>query len=359
MDQVNMSQDYCKNSRLQSNVHSSYLPQIKQAVQEMIEKDPHRFTRSEEPFVIADLGCADGKNSIGTLQTIIQLVRTANPNLPITIYLTDTPSNDFTRAMKTVTEGLQNFSDICIFSSGKTFYDRLFPQKSIDLFLSFTSLHWCSKRPTKDLKNLIHFLTEENIHTPSSQIMLQVALEDWKSFVTNREKELKSNGRLLVSTFTTHKNMKSHDKNFMYMFDVLGETMNSTLIDHGLSHLQNKIIMNMVCRQEDHYRKAFEDKETALELLQYHMYDVKDPLGDAYETDKDLEKYASKYGQWVRGFSEGVYRAELQREGVSKEQVDRILRDFYNLNVPTAFMGEFEKYVGYMTFNLMVIEKLH
>ena len=72
----------------------------------MISKNYNRFLNNFEPFVIADLGCADGQNSIVTLKNIIGIVRDVNQSLPVVIYLTDTPFTDYNQAMRIVKNGL-------------------------------------------------------------------------------------------------------------------------------------------------------------------------------------------------------------------------------------------------------------
>ena len=69
--------------------------------------NPDRFNRHEEPFVICDLGTADGLNSILLYQAVIDEVRNINHKMPIMIYLNDIPQSDLNKAAANLQMHLQ------------------------------------------------------------------------------------------------------------------------------------------------------------------------------------------------------------------------------------------------------------
>ena len=103
-----MSSDYNERVSLWSlsNIRMS-IPTLERLLKDMINRDPERFQRTTEPFVVAEYGCATGFSSIDTLSMIISSVKNVNPELPILIYLNDLPNNHHQIALETVTENLK------------------------------------------------------------------------------------------------------------------------------------------------------------------------------------------------------------------------------------------------------------
>jgi SAM dependent carboxyl methyltransferase len=82
-------------------VHESIaatLEDLTNCVQKYHELNPQRFDDSadtQQPFVIADFGCATGASSIVPLRALITAVRKIAPKLTIQVYLEDLPENRF------------------------------------------------------------------------------------------------------------------------------------------------------------------------------------------------------------------------------------------------------------------------
>ena len=110
----------------------------------MYEKDQARFQDTKNPFVVADLGCADGIISARHFKTIVEAVRDINPDLPIIIYLNDLPFTDLTKAQVIVAQTLKEHRDIFIYSIPKTFHDRVFPANTVDFIITNLALFWLS-----------------------------------------------------------------------------------------------------------------------------------------------------------------------------------------------------------------------
>mgnify|MGYP001168878581 CR=1 FL=1 len=167
-EKVRMTQDYNQNSHAQRNSALCSITNITACVREMIEKNPDRFKNNELPFTIADLGCAEGNNAIPAPDSILILIREISPEPPISIYLNDTPSNDFSLAMKTVNSGLEKHKNVWIYSIGRSFYERLFPENSMDLIISTSSVHWIPRSPAP-LTPMFCCLTDELAATPEGK----------------------------------------------------------------------------------------------------------------------------------------------------------------------------------------------
>ena len=136
-----------------------------------------KLTRSS--FVVVNLGCSSGDNTIYIVNVIIKHMTKHYEALgqeppEFSAFFSDLPSNDFNTLFQLLPP-LANYGggsmEECLaadnhrsyFAAGvpSSFYRRLFPAKSIDVFHSAFSLHWLSQVNYKfdsiNLKNWYHW----------------------------------------------------------------------------------------------------------------------------------------------------------------------------------------------------------
>ncbi|KAL6543128.1 Indole-3-acetate O-methyltransferase 1 [Orobanche hederae] len=113
-------------------------------------------------FVVADLGCSCGSNTISTVEVIINHItkrcEDAGREPPeFSAFFSDLPSNDFNTLFQLLPPHGGGSMEKCLASDGGlrsyfaagvpgSFYRRLFPAKSVDFFYSAFSLHWLSQK---------------------------------------------------------------------------------------------------------------------------------------------------------------------------------------------------------------------
>lgn len=116
----------------------------------------------EAPFAIADLGCSCGDNTLFIVDVIIkhlskryEALRLEPPEFQA--YFSDLPSNDFNTLFQLLPPlSVKGSLEECLagddgsrsyYAAGVpgSFYRRLFPAKSINVFHSAFSLHWLSQ----------------------------------------------------------------------------------------------------------------------------------------------------------------------------------------------------------------------
>ena len=72
-------------------------------------------------------------------------MRKHNKYIPISLYLNDLPQVDFSHAIINVTSGLKdNYDNLFIYSIGASYYERLFPDQSVDFFFTKLALYYPS-----------------------------------------------------------------------------------------------------------------------------------------------------------------------------------------------------------------------
>src|SRR5690348_877563 len=103
---IKMSEDYNKSGAVQNSGGMHLLNEIANSLNEMYNTNPERFKNAEDDFVVCDLGCSLGGNSIKYFKVILDKLKEFNPQLCVKFYLEDTPSNNFEAAIQTINSGL-------------------------------------------------------------------------------------------------------------------------------------------------------------------------------------------------------------------------------------------------------------
>ncbi|BFG29685.1 hypothetical protein CerSpe_159590 [Prunus speciosa] len=205
---------YANNSKAQAIHARSMLHLLKETL------DRVQLSSPEVPFVVADLGCSSGSNTINTVDVIIKHIakryEALGYNPPeFSAFFSDLPSNDFNTLFQlfpplanhsgSMEETLAADSHRSYFAAGVpgSFYRRLFPSMSIDLFHSAFSLHWLSQVPESVVDKrsaaynkgrvFIHGAKESTVNAYKKQFQADLA-----SFLRLRAKELKKGGSMFL-----------------------------------------------------------------------------------------------------------------------------------------------------------------
>ena len=140
-----MTRDYNKKASHQGEtvqwLVEHRLPDILAQIQPSALNDPR-------PFVVADYGVAGGKNSLPAFEKVVEHVRRLNPRKEMLFFLEDIPENDYNITLATFAEHFKNTPGVFTVTTGKSFYERVFPKDGVDLGMCFNALHWLSAYPT-------------------------------------------------------------------------------------------------------------------------------------------------------------------------------------------------------------------
>ncbi|BBH01992.1 hypothetical protein Prudu_012423 [Prunus dulcis] len=205
---------YANNSKSQAEHARSMLPLLKETL------DRVQLSSREAPFVVVDLGCSSGSNTIYIIDVIIKHMAKRYEALgyhppEFAAFFSDLPSNDFNTLFQflppmanhggSMEETVADDSHRSYFAAGVpgSFYRRLFPSRSIDVFHSAFSLHWLSQVPESvlDMKSaaynkgrvFIHGANESTANAYKKQFQTDLA-----SFLRSRAKELKKGGSMFL-----------------------------------------------------------------------------------------------------------------------------------------------------------------
>ncbi|KAK9733286.1 hypothetical protein RND81_04G057300 [Saponaria officinalis] len=213
----NGQSSYANNSQAQALHAKSMLHLLKETLDEV------HIGPSDKPFVVVDLGCSSGSNTIQTIDVIVNHVakryEASGSVLPeFSAFFSDLPSNDFNTLFQllpnyyydgegsgTLEECLAADKHRSYFAAGvpSSFYRRLFPARSVDFFHSAFSLHWLSQVPENVLDKrskaynkgrvCIHGSNESTANAYKQQFQSDLA-----SFLKARSLELKIGGSMFL-----------------------------------------------------------------------------------------------------------------------------------------------------------------
>ncbi|XP_009631213.1 indole-3-acetate O-methyltransferase 1-like [Nicotiana tomentosiformis] len=206
---------YVNNSQAQGQHARSMLHLLKETLDEVQLSPP------DVPFVIVDLGCSCGSNTVYIIDVIVEHMSKRYEAMGLqppefSAFFSDLPSNDFNtlfqllpplanNACGSMEECLASNSHRSYFAAGVpgSFYRRLFPARSIDVFYSAFSLHWLSQVPDIVLDKrsgaynkgriYIHGANESTANAYKKQFQSDLA-----NFLGARSKEMKRGGFMFL-----------------------------------------------------------------------------------------------------------------------------------------------------------------
>ncbi|XVF77339.1 hypothetical protein PTKIN_Ptkin14bG0035100 [Pterospermum kingtungense] len=207
---------YANNSQAQALHARSMLHLLEEALDRVHLNSP------ELPFVVVDLGCSCGNNTLYIIDVIVKHMikryeSSGHEPPEFSAFFSDLPSNDFNTLFQLLPPlanngGISSMEE-CLASNGHrsyfaagvpgSFYRRLFPARSIDVFHSAFSLHWLSQMPEAVLDRrskaynkgrvFIHGANESTANAYKKQFQTDLA-----GFLRARSIEMKRGGSMFL-----------------------------------------------------------------------------------------------------------------------------------------------------------------
>ncbi|BAF16089.1 indole-3-acetate O-methyltransferase 1 [Oryza sativa Japonica Group] len=213
---------YLNNSQAQALHARRMLHFLEETLDAMMER-----SSSDKLFTAADLGCSCGSNSLFIVDVIVRRVSEAYESRgrdapEFQVFFSDLPSNDFNTLFQLLPPLLAPVAgslEECL-AAGEgaatatrpyhaagvpgTFYGRLFPGESIDVFTSTFSLHWLSQVPEEvgdsaspaynGGRVFVHRATEAVAAAYKRQFQADLA-----RFLRSRAREMKRGGAMFLA----------------------------------------------------------------------------------------------------------------------------------------------------------------
>ncbi|KAK4860253.1 hypothetical protein QYF36_020029 [Acer negundo] len=207
---------YAKNSTVQSKIISITKPIMEEAIGILWRDVPD--DHDHESIGIADLGCSSGPNSLAVISEIMDIIyakcrNLGRPSPEFRVSLNDLPGNDFNSIFESLPDFFKKLEEDkgvgfgpCLVSGvAGSFYNRLFPSKSLHFVHSSSSLHWLSQVPPSLQSNACKVLNKGKIYISKSSpecVLDAYSVQfqkDFSMFLKSRAQEMVPGGRMVLS----------------------------------------------------------------------------------------------------------------------------------------------------------------
>ncbi|XP_044469549.1 S-adenosyl-L-methionine:benzoic acid/salicylic acid carboxyl methyltransferase 2-like [Mangifera indica] len=223
---------YANNSLLQKKVITMTKPIWEEAITKLYT------TSFPAKLVIADLGCSSGPNTLLVASEFIKIVsnickKLGSQSPEFQVLLNDLPGNDFNtifRSLPRVQEKLRKQMGCgaghCFFSGVPgSFYGRLFPGKSVNIFHSSYSLHWLSQVPEGLESNKGNIFMASTSPPCVLKAYYQQFQKDFSLFLKCRSEELVAGGRMVL-TLLGRRSDDPSSKECSYIWELMAIALN-------------------------------------------------------------------------------------------------------------------------------------
>jgi hypothetical protein len=338
MENVKMSNDYSESTAIKL-IHETYKTQMLLLMNQIKTTDRLKTNKS---FVICDIGCADAKISLPLYVLIIEEIRKENTEIPIILYLNDLPQNNWKSCIDNVESSLDFDINVFVYTKPKSFYMKLFPNDSVDLFLCLGMLYYlsCEKPPTTPIDYHIYPLLKTIQNDINSKLWFDQAEKDLDLFFSLRREELKEGGNIITGFFG-YSDPPTEDE--LKQLKYLTETkllLLDTLEDYRISSIKDKITFCQVYRSFYLYSESI--SRCSLNMVQSIC--EKPDFGVCPSTNKqnsvDCAQIATNF---LKAWSEKIYYSLINSILNDEDKTREIIESYYT-KVNKYFLNNIENY---------------
>lgn len=312
---VRMTENYNENSRPQFEAVDSAIKYVREAVNVVNIQRPYTA-----PFIIADFGSAQGRNSMHVMKCIIECLKETKKidnEKQILVVHNDLPSNGWTTLFDLFNQDRFYYG----VANGRSFYEPCLPDNSLSIGYSSTSLHWLSCIPC-NISNHCSSLFAQGDELRAFQ---EQARLDWTHFLEYRSCELIVGGVLILL-------IPCIDEQGSNGFDIIRE-------------LLYRCAQSVLTRQElldytlpTHARSYSECVDHQLfdrysfELIKADFGSVPMPFIDQWQKEKlTTDQFIQSMTSYIRSWSESILRQTLVSNNRSTQDIEQIVEQFWLL----------------------------
>ena len=332
-------------------------PLVLQAIAAMAEQ----ISQTERPFVMTDMGCADGGTSRSMVSAALTAVRNIAPERALSMIYSDQPRNDYNalfRIIHGLTEFdsyLPDFDNLHVLASGTSFYQQIIPANTLDLGFSATAMHWLSAKPG-NISNHVHMVGAEGAELAR---FAEQGRRDWQTILLHRAAELVSGGRLVLVNFGRDEQGRYlGNTGAVNMFDTFNQIWVGLLDDGTIkSDEYTAMTLPQYYNTVEEFTAPLQDKnnpvyQAGLRLQQVETRVVPCPFAAEFKQHGDAEKFAIDYIPTLRSWTESTFYGALseQRPEQERREIIDLFYDTYAAKAREQPVGHGMDYVhAYLT----------
>lgn len=288
-----------------------------------------RVQAHDEPIVIVDYGCSEGRNSMKPISQAIDAIRVdAGYANDIEIIHCDLPNNDFNTLFQTLSNPsvsyLANRDRLYSYAVGRSYFDAIVPPGRVHLGWNTWTLQWMSA-PTADAPD--HVIAGLSRDPAIAAEVRQRQANDWKQFLTMRSRELRSGGRLLTAILAR----TERETGWEGLLDDLWASVTDLVAD-GYLTLDEAVRLTIPTslRTIEDIRAPFDadGRYDGVRLEHCEIFQFDDPFWADFEADGDDAVLARRHSDFVRAWAGPALAARLPSDLDSSEFVAKIFENY-------------------------------
>lgn len=276
---------------------------------------------ASQPFTVLDLGSSEGRNSLLTMNGIVETVRRRRADQLIQTIYSDMASNDFNQLFLNLREArTAGHLDTGVYPSAVagSFYERLVPPGSVHFAMCFNALLWLDALPEMLVPNFIVYRRPHpprpglHVSPETADAFARQADRDLVRFLECRARELLPGGKLLI--------VSPGDADEQRLADGLYDALNDACLDLVASgrvprERYERFTMPLYFRTVVETLAPLEREDSPVKgkftVDRAETLEVPAPFLVAFDQTGDAAKLADDYTGFLRAFSEPVVRAAL------------------------------------------------
>lgn len=323
-----------------NSVSISQLKVAQQFIPELVEALKSVDNESKTYLSIADYGCSEGMNSITTFTEAFLQFRQVS-STPIFITHTDLPENNWSAVNKAAGDPEKSYvslGDIFFSTLGRSFYNQIFPESSIDIGYSSFAMHYLSKRCQRGPG-------EYGWIFPNAR---RQGFQDFTHLLSLRIKELKPNGTFLI--ILTGREQLDLDPTFsMFLCGSVKRLLEKNIITEKEF---SQYVWHSYPYHIDELKEIFEgfQGKIVLERCEYGKRLL--PYYEEYLMTGDKEKYIEDILRMMRIMMRHPLFGCLEREEQDKERVLELVLN----EIKEGIQQEVKEI--YQDYNIVLFRKL-
>lgn len=295
---------------------------------------PDREGGDGTPIVLADLGAAEGRNSKVPMGVALDALRARTDDQVMVVH-TDLPGNDWGTFFEVLAgddpRGAveEPAGHAFSFAAGRSFYDRVMPDRMLSVAWTSSTLHWLSRAPG-DVDG--HFFVQSSHDHAARERYRAQSVRDWGRFLACRSMELREGGSVVfVDTLMGDDATMGSEA----LFDALQSAIDSTVATGAITAAgAARIAYPTWFRTLGELAAPFGATGEytgpgggvlGLELLEPLVLD--DPFLASYRSNRDAQAYAEGQVAFLRGFLGPSFDAQLVGTGSAHDALEHVWAD--------------------------------
>jgi len=308
---------YNRNSSLQAANLTSALPLLQAAASQV-------GAQAGRTVCIADYGVSQGRNSMMPMGTAIDEIRKqCGEACAISVAHVDLPSNDFASLFALLDQQSDSYLNgrdaIYPFAVGRSHFEQVLPDESVDLGWSANAIHWMSANPVLVADHGWGIFSQSADNRAKVDDLLA---RDWLNFLKARAREMRS-GAKLVCQFMA----RGEDRHgFEYIADAFWASVQDIA---GDGQLADDALLAMTApsagRSANQIRAPFDNGHVdELALSDMAIVEAPDPMYAAYLDDRDAQKFGRTWAELMRAANGPSFALGIREEGRRDEVIAAI-----------------------------------